>query len=268
MSDDGEEDWDYNPEPDEADDAEEGNTLSLDALSASFAQLIGHSSASDSPQAEVAEDETDDDDAGITAVAAEGGAGASSVMRVRRPAEPDPDELLATPLNVLEAILFVGDPSNEPVTSQQIVSLIRGVEAAEVDQLVQQLNETYTTGGCPYEIVSIGAGYRLTLRPEYIALRDKFYGKVREAKLTQGAIDILSIVAYQQPITRKGVESICQKPSGAILNQLVRRQLIRIERSEENPREPFYLTTDRFLSLFGLSSLDELPRSETLDRQL
>jgi chromosome segregation and condensation protein ScpB len=61
------------------------------------------------------------------------------------------------------------------------------------------------------------------------------------------------------------VEEIRQRPSGALLAQLVRRRLLRIERGEQKPRTPRYFITDRFLELFGLSSVEELPQSPEMD---
>ena len=96
-------------------------------------------------------------------------------------------------------------------------------------------------------------------------MRNRFYGRVREATLSQAAIDILALVAYNQPITNERVSRLRGHPSGSILAQLVRRQLLRIERPDEMPRTPIYHTTPRFLALFGLESLEELPRSQELE---
>jgi segregation and condensation protein B len=101
--------------------------------------------------------------------------------------------------------------------------------------------------------------------PEFAPLHDKLLGRVREAKLSQAAIDILAVVAYQQPVTRAEIDKLRGKPAGAMLGQLVRRDLLRIERPDTKPREPKYYTTDRFLALFGLNTLDDLPRSQELD---
>ncbi len=83
----------------------------------------------------------------------------------------------------------------------------------------------------------------------------------------QAAIEVLSIVAYNQPVTTDAVNRLRAAQSGAILSQLTRRQLLRVERFDDRPRVANYSTTDRFLSLFGLESLSDLPRSEDIDRQ-
>lgn len=175
------------------------------------------------------------------------------------------DDCEVTPRSILEAILFVGHPHNEPLTSEKIAALMRGVRAQEIDELVCQLNEAYVTEGSPYIIKSIGAGYSLTLRKQWASLRERFHSRVREARLSQAAIDVLAIVAYHQPLTRQQVDEYRTKGSSNILRQLVRRNLLCIQRSEEHPRISRFRTTDRFLDLFGLQGLDDLPQSHELD---
>ena len=170
-----------------------------------------------------------------------------------------------TPRNLLEAMLFVGSPTGEPLSRDRVASLIRGVPPSEVDELVRQLNEIYERDGSPYEIVHRGAGYELVLRPAFASVRERFYGRTREARLSQAAIEVLAIVAYRGPVTAEQVGELRGMASGQVLAQLVRRQLLRIERPETKPRRPVYLTTDRFLHLFGLEKRDDLPQSEDLD---
>ena len=84
---------------------------------------------------------------------------------------------------------------------------------------------------------------------------------------------MLAIVAYQQPLTAEQIGAVRGKPSGAVLTQLVHRGLLRIERrgtceaGRGKRRTVQYFTTDRFLQLFGLQTLADLPQSEELDRQ-
>lgn len=171
-----------------------------------------------------------------------------------------------TPRTILEAMLFVGTPANEPLSSRQVAALMRGVRPAEIDALVRELNGDYERRNCPYAIIEQAGGYRLTLRPEYDRLRDKFYGRTRQARLSQAAIEVLAAVAYHEPVTAEEINKLRGTASGHILAQLVRRQLVRLERNEGNPRRPVYWTTERFLELFGLSSLGDLPRSSELEQ--
>jgi segregation and condensation protein B len=172
-----------------------------------------------------------------------------------------------TPRSILEAMLFVGSPDNAPLTAEQAAGVMRGVKPEEIDELVQDLNRQYAADGCPYTIASHDAGYTLVLRPEFYALRDRFLGRRRQARLSQAAVDVLAIVAYNEPLTGDDVARLRGTPSGAVLSQLVRRQLLRIERPQESPQKPRYYTTPRFLELFGLESLADLPHSQDIDQR-
>jgi segregation and condensation protein B len=167
-----------------------------------------------------------------------------------------------TPRSILEAILFVGHPSGEPLTSERMAALMRGVRPSEIDDLIRDLNAEYENQDAPYTIDSIGPGYRLALRPEFASLAAAFHGRVREARLSQAAIDILAIVSYHQPVAAAEIERFRGKPSGAILSQLIRRDLLALERPAAKGEPPRYRTTSRFLELFGLENLSELPRSQ------
>jgi segregation and condensation protein B len=103
------------------------------------------------------------------------------------------------------------------------------------------------------------------LRTEFAVVRDRLHGRVRQARLSQAAIDVLALVAYHEPLTSEEVAAKRGRPSGPILTQLVRRELLRIERPSAAPRTPRYFTTQRFLDLFGLESLAALPRSQDFD---
>lgn len=164
-----------------------------------------------------------------------------------------------TPRSIVESMLFVGHPNNEPLTSEIVASFMRGVRPREVDELIVELNNIYRAEGCPFEIESVAAGYRMALREEFGSLRDKFYGRTKAARLSQAAIDVLAIIAYKQPLTREDVDTLRGKSSGSLLSQLVRRELLRVERTNTKPRKSRYYTTDRFLALFGIDDVRDLP---------
>jgi len=186
-----------------------------------------------------------------------------------QPPPADPDATFdITPKSIAEAILFVGHPTAEPLTSERLAALMRGVQPAEVDDLVRELNAEYASLAAPYRIESVGAGYLMALQTEFGPLRDNFHGRIREARLSQAAVDVLAIVAYHQPVAAEQIDRLRGKPSGTILSQLVRRDLLSVERPAEAKSKPLYRTTSRFLELFGLDNLSELPRSHDLDREL
>jgi segregation and condensation protein B len=240
--------------------------LSLDELSQAYAALLTKGAdpypdvAADDGTGEAGNAATDDSLAAADMLTADG------TLPVVRGEDEASCEV--TPRSILEAILFVGHPLGEPLTSERIAGLMRGVRPAEIDDLVLSLNDEYTAAGAPYEIVFVGMGYQLALREAFGPLRDAFFGRVREARLSQAAIDILAIVAYHQPVTAEEIDRRRGKPSGAIIAQLVRRDLLAVERKSEKKAKPHYRTTDRFLQLFDLEDLSELPRSQDLEREL
>jgi len=179
---------------------------------------------------------------------------------------PAIDSLDVSPASILEAILFVGHPENKPLMPRDVARVIRGVSLEEVEQLVVKLNECYQEGSTPYEITSIEGGYLMQLREEAQLLREKFYSKIKDRRLSQAAIDVLAIIAYNQGITRDVVDQLRDRSSGAILSQLVRRKILRIEQQDEKPRKPRYFTGDRFLELFHLESIDDLPQTYDLEK--
>lgn len=231
--------------------ADEG--LSLDKLKGAFAAMLG---AGDDPYS-VPKDADDDPLRAAIVVEEEANVEASG----------QDSDCEINPRSILEAMLFVGLPGGQPLAAKQVASLMRGVRPAEIDELVRDLNDDYARTGRPYRIASEGAGYRLALRDEFAAVRHKFTGRVAQARLSAAAVEVLAIVAYHQPLSAEQVSQMRDTPSARILSQLVRRQLLRIDREESPARTARYSTTDRFLRLVGVESLADLPRSLDLDRQ-
>ena len=246
-------------------DQTDGEEVSLNSLSEAFASLM------DKGEASVQQESTDFiEESGSKEKPEDSGAERSDLV-IEGSADPSL-EMAATsggevsPRSILEAMLFVGNENNQPLTVKQVVSFVRGVTSEEVELLIESLNETYQLEGTPYRIAPIGAGYRMVLSGEFDRLRDKFYGRVRQARLSQAAVEVLAIVAYKQPVTRAEVDKFRGQSSTAMLSQLVRRQILRIERPDKNPKNAQYFTTDRFLQLFNLENLNDLPQSQELDR--
>jgi segregation and condensation protein B len=246
-------------------------TISLDELAAAYAQSMGVRAGADSKPPEESGEADLLESAEAPDVEAEAPAQSRETEADALPAPPaddsdDDDPCPICPRTLLEAMLFVGNHQNEPLTSARAAELMRGVSPEEIPSLVDELNAQYAARGSPYRIASEGAGYRISLRGKYHGVRDKFYGRIREARLSQAAVDVLAIVAYRQPILGEEVSRLRGKPSAQLLSQLVRRELLQIERPPGKRRPVSYRTTARFLELFGLDGLDDLPESEDLEK--
>lgn len=224
------------PEPTIASLEGEGVELSLDELGRAYAKAIGLVPESSEPD---------------------------------KPTKPQPvDDNAAcelSPKSILEAILFVGSPEeSEPLTTNKIASLIRDVSPKEVLQLAKELQQEYEQSGSAFRLQRDRNKLRLVLADEYDIVRESFYGEVRKARLSQQAIDVLAIVAYNQPVRRDAVTELRGRECGAILNQLVKRNLLTSDVEDPKSRVKVYRTTDRFLDLYRLESLDDLPQSEDI----
>ncbi len=236
--------------------------ISLEELADAFAQVMGKAprlrnengaepAAEQNLEEEIPEPEADKTPPAETA---------ADTSQPALPAEEDACPI--SPKSIFEAMLFVGNRENRPLSAGKAAELMRDVSPEEIPALVEELNAGYESANCPYHIIGEGDGYRLTLRKAFYPLRNKLYGRIREARLSQAAIDVLALVAYNQPLTGEQVGKMRGKPSSHILAQLVRRGLLRLERPADKPRTPHYSTTERFMHLFNLESLDDLPRSE------
>ncbi len=181
------------------------------------------------------------------------------------PVEPaKPAEPQVTPRQVIEACLFVGGSG---LTARKLASILKGdYTAAFVEETIDDLNRQYATERRPYEIRLAEGGYVLTLNDEFERIRFKAFGLgPKEVRLSQDALEVLALVAYRQPITETEIHDLGKQNPGGVLRQLIRRDLVSLERHPDEPKTVRYATTERFLSLFGLGELDELPRPEAIN---
>jgi segregation and condensation protein B len=163
---------------------------------------------------------------------------------------------------ILEAMLFLG---GAPLTAARASEVVRGLTETAFHEAIATLNRDYRQQGRPYQIEARDGGHTLTLRPRFRPVMERLYGSNREARLSAPAIDVLSLVAYRQPATKQEIDSLRGADSGALLRQLVRRGLLAVvQRGDAASKEVAYGTTPRFLQLFHLRSLEDLPQTQDL----
>jgi len=180
------------------------------------------------------------------------------------PALPEPERTPAvTARQVIEACLFVGGAA---LTAARLAGILRGdYTAADVEALIDELNRQYDAEARPYEIRLGEGGYRFAVRDEYERIRHKVYGLgPKEVRLSQESLEILALVAYHQPASEEQLSDLGRPGAGATLRLLLRRDLLTVDRVGDDTKTVAYRTSPRFLSLFGLGSLDDLPRPEDL----
>ncbi|MEO2090842.1 MAG: SMC-Scp complex subunit ScpB, partial [Gemmataceae bacterium] len=161
-------------------------------------------------------------------------------------------------LQIVEGMLFIGGP---PLTAAKACSAVRGLTPERFHELADELARRYRRQNRPYTVQPKEDGFVLAVKPAYRGIKERLTGGPREARLSQPALDALSLIAYRQPISKPEVDSLRGADSGGLVRQLVRLGLIAVAPAEEgDPKAVRYATTRRFLDLFGLGSLDDLPR--------
>ncbi|HKY61584.1 MAG TPA: SMC-Scp complex subunit ScpB [Gemmatimonadota bacterium] len=172
------------------------------------------------------------------------------------------DRGAASTRGIVEALIFAAD---EPLSARRIAGIVEEVTPGAVEDLVAELNATYLREGRAFRIVSVAGGFRMVTRPEH-ALWIKLLHRSSRPRLSQAALETLSIVAYRQPVTRTELEGIRGVNVDGVLKTLVERDLVRIAgRAEGLGRPLLYATTNRFLEYFGLPDLEALPRPEEVE---
>ena len=167
--------------------------------------------------------------------------------------------------SIIEGALFIGHPDGRAIRESELAALMRDVSVADVAEEIDRLNELYKINHQAFEIIRDDLGVRLGVASDLETVRRAFYGKVREATLTQGAVEVLSLVAYQPGITGEKVQDQRGRDSASLLSQLVRRRLLeqrRMVNADGKKTVAMYFPTERFLHLFGLDSLTDLPQVE------
>ena len=171
---------------------------------------------------------------------------------------PPAGEAPPSPEQLVEALLFVG---GHPLTEEVACAAVRGLTRDQFRAAVDSLNARYRRQARPYAVQPRDGGFVMALLPAYRGVRERVYGGPREARLSQPALDVLAVVAYRQPVGKAEVDAVRGTDSGGVLRQLVRLGLVAVRhRAEAGGREVRYGTTPRFLDVFGVASLDELPR--------
>lgn len=169
-----------------------------------------------------------------------------------------------SPRSILEALLFVGLPEAAPLTSRRVAKMMRGVRSAEIDQLATDLAQQYRANGCPYEVVSKEDGWVMRLREEYRQFGAVIEARTRRVRLDAAALDALAVVAWNQPVASERLAQLGCDARPAVFRQLIRRGLLElvklpVEIDGNTTELPHYRTTPRFLDVFSLQSLDDLP---------
>lgn len=158
--------------------------------------------------------------------------------------------------HVIEAILFV---AGEPVNVREIQRALEVTED-ETRQAIDALESDYSYHRRGITLKRFGQHIQLSTRAEYAPYVERLLQPIQKQSLSQSALETLAVVAYKQPVTRLEIEAVRGVKCDYSVQSLVNKGLIEeVGRKEALGRPILYGTTDKFLSHFGLSSLDQLP---------
>lgn len=165
--------------------------------------------------------------------------------------------------SAIEALLLSSD---RPLASARIIEALSLDEQPGAPRVVREavdrLNKSYETTGRSFRIEQVAGGYRAMLRSEHAPVLAALNRLQQSHTLSRAAVETMAIIAYKQPITRALLESIRGVGCGEVLRSLLDKRLIDITgRAEELGRPMLYGTTKRFLEVFGLASLKDLPNA-------
>lgn len=162
----------------------------------------------------------------------------------------------------IEAVLFA---SGEPIEVQKLAQTLE-TDVDAVKEAVERLNEYYESDQRGFEIVELENSYQMTTRAFYGEITRLALDHRRNTPLSNAALEILAIVAYNQPVTKGYIEQIRGVDCFYGINSLVEKGLIEERGRLDAPGRPrLYGTTPDFLRCFGLSSLDQLPKLTPMD---
>ena len=165
-------------------------------------------------------------------------------------------------LSRLEAVLFL---AREPLNSRKLAQCANLADGTQARTLVRRLNEQYDAAGRAFRVEPVAGGYQLLTRRGLAPWLRRLAHVPTETRLSAPALETLAVIAYRQPVPRADIEAIRGVNCGEILRQLLERDLVKIGgRSPELGRPYLYATTKRFLELFGLNQIDELPHADQL----
>jgi len=168
-----------------------------------------------------------------------------------------------TVASVVEAVLFASD---EPLSPARLAE-IAGTNVRDTRRHVEDLNEKYNTSNNAFRIEQIAGGYQMRTLGIYSHWLKKLVRAREESSLSQPALETLAIISYKQPIMRADIEAIRGVAAGEMIRNLMYKGLVKITgRAEVLGRPMLYGTTKKFLEVFGLNSLKDLPKAEELKK--
>ena len=155
--------------------------------------------------------------------------------------------------------------TDRPISSAKLSDALGKPGTKAIDKAVSELNDVYEKTGRSFRIEQLAGGWQILTLADFQSVMAAMHQSRTETRLSAAALETLAIIAYRQPILRAQIETVRGVACGEVIRGLMDRQLVKIAgRAEELGRPMLYGTTKRFLELFGLASLKDLPKVEEL----
>jgi len=165
--------------------------------------------------------------------------------------------------SVIEAVLFASD---EPLTALRLANIVEITEK-QIREHIESLNNKYQSNNSAFRIQQIAGGFQMLTLCHYNNWLKKLLRDRSENKLSPAALETLAIISYKQPIIRADIEAIRGVAAGEMIRSLMYKGLVKVTgRAEVLGRPMQYGTTKKFLEVFGLSSLKDLPKIDELKK--
>ncbi len=164
--------------------------------------------------------------------------------------------------NIIESLLFVAE---EPLAIERLTKIIPEAQTAQIRQALEELAVEYEARQGGFFLNQVAGGYQFRTRPEHMQWITRLL-QPKPLHLSKAALETLAIIAYKQPVIRSDIEHIRGVDCGGVLRVLLERKFIRVLGRRELPGRPLiYATTKRFLEVFGLKNLEDLPTPKEIE---
>jgi segregation and condensation protein B len=164
--------------------------------------------------------------------------------------------------NIVESLLFVAE---EPLTIERLTKIISGAQAGQLRLALEELEAEHEARQGGFFLNQVAGGYQFRTRPEYMEWIKRLL-QPKPLHLSKASLETLAIIAYKQPVIRSDIEHIRGVDCGGVLRVLLERKFIRVLGRRELPGRPLiYATTKRFLEIFGLKNLKDLPTPKEIE---
>jgi segregation and condensation protein B len=163
---------------------------------------------------------------------------------------------------IIEAILFV---SPKLVTIKGLFKKLEGCSLKDVEDALDELTKEYNYSERALEIVQVSGGFQMRTKVDYKEWIKRFV-KEKDVELTKSVLEALAAIAYKQPVTKREVDAIRGVDSTRVIKHLLSKRLIEIAgRDEEIGKAITFRTTGKFLEVYGLKGIEDLPTFKELE---